>query len=59
VLLTKVQRWSPLKAWGTRLMKRVGAKKAKVALARKLAIVLFRIWKDGTEFRWEKEAAVA
>jgi transposase len=59
VLLTKVQRWSPLKAWGTRLMKRVGAKKAKVALARKLAIVLFRIWKDGTEFRWEKEAAMA
>ena len=40
-------------------MKRVGAKKAKLALARKLAIVLFRIWKDGTEFRWEKEAAMA
>jgi transposase len=31
VLLTKVKRWSPLKAWGVRLMQRVGAKKAKVA----------------------------
>jgi transposase len=59
VLLTKVQRWSPLKAWGVRLMKRVGAKKAKVAVARKLAIILFRIWKDGTEFQWTKEAAMA
>jgi transposase len=59
VLLTKVQRWSALKAWGVRLMKRVGAKKAKVAVARKLAIILFRIWKDGTEFQWTKEAAMA
>jgi hypothetical protein len=58
VLLTKVQRRSALKAWGTRLMKRVGAKKAKVALASELAVVLFRIWKGGTEFRWEKEAAM-
>ena len=59
VLLTKVQRWSPLKAWGARLMKRVGAKKAKVTVARKLAVILFRIWKDGTEFRWTKEIAMA
>ena len=58
VLLTKVQRWSPLKAWGVRLMKRLGAKKAKVAVARKLAIILFRIWKDGIEFQWTKEAAM-
>jgi transposase len=59
VLLTKVQRWSPLKAWDVRLMKRVGAKKAKVAVARKLAIILFRIWKDGTEFQCTKEAEMA
>ena len=58
MLLTKVQRWSPLKAWGVRLMKRLGAKKAKVAVARKLAIILFRIWKDGIEFQWTKEAAM-
>jgi transposase len=59
VLLTKVQRWSPLKAWGVRLMRRVGAKKAKVAVARKLAVILFRIWKDGTKFQWTKEAEMA
>ena len=57
VLLTRVRRWSPLKAWGVRLMKRVGAKKAKVAVARKLAVILHRIWTDGTNFRWTKEAA--
>jgi transposase len=55
VLLHRVQRWSPLKAWGVRLMKRVGAKKAKLALARKIAIVLHCIWVDGTEFDWGKE----
>jgi transposase len=59
VLLTRVKRWSPLKAWGVRLMKRVGAKKAKVAVARKLAVILHRIWTDGTDFRWTKEAAMA
>ena len=55
VLLTRVDRWSPLKAWGVRLMKRVGATKAKVAVARKLAVILHRIWIDGTDFRWTKE----
>jgi transposase len=59
VLLTKVKRWSPLKAWGVRLMKRVGAMKAKVAVARKLAVILHRIWTDGTDFWWTKEAAKA
>jgi transposase len=59
VLLTKVDRWSPLKAWGIRLMKRSGAKKAKVAVARKLAVILHRIWIDGTDFRWTKEAVAA
>ena len=59
VLLTRVDRWSPLKAWGIRLMKRVGATKAKVAVARKLAVILHRMWIDGTEFRWTKGAAAA
>jgi transposase len=57
-LLTRVQRWSTLKAWGMRLAKRIGQKKARVALARKLAVVLHRMWADGTEFRWTAEAAV-
>jgi transposase len=59
VLLTRVDRWSPLKAWGVRLMKRVGATKAKVAVARKLAVILHRMWTDGTDFRWTKGTAVA
>ena len=57
VLLTKVQRFSPLKAWGTRLVQRIGAKKARVTVARKLAVVLHWIWVDGTEFRWTREEA--
>jgi transposase len=59
VLITKVQRWSSLKAWGVRLMQRAGGKKAKVAVARKLAVILHRIWTDGTEFWWTKETATA
>jgi transposase len=55
VLLHRTQRWSALKAWGTRLMKRVGAKKAKVAVARKIAVVLHCIWTDGTSFEWGSE----
>jgi transposase len=50
VLLHRTQRWSALKAWGIRLMKRIGANKAKVAVARKIAVILHRIWTDGTSF---------
>ena len=39
--------------------RRRGAKKAIVALARRLAIVMHRMWVDGTEFRWRKEADTA
>ena len=56
VVLTRVERWSSLKAWAIRLAKRSGAKKAKVALARKLATLLHRLWQDGTTFRWTAEA---
>jgi transposase len=59
VLLARVTRWSALKAWGTRLAKRVGSKKAHVALARKLAVLMHRVWVDGSEFRWSREAATA
>ena len=43
VLLTRVPRWCKLKAWGHRLWKRIGFKKAKVAVARKLAVLLHRM----------------
>jgi transposase len=52
VLLTRV---SMLKAWGMRLAKRSGATRAKVALARKLAVILHRLWRDGTSFRWSTQ----
>ncbi len=58
-LLTRVKRMSPLKAWGLRLVKRIGPKKARVAVARKLAVILHRMWVDGSEFRWGCEAAAA
>ncbi len=44
--------WCRLKAWGIRLIKRIGFKKAKVAVARKLAVILHRMWRDGTDFIW-------
>jgi transposase len=59
VLLTRVPQWCALKAWGHRLWKRIGFKKAKIAVARKLAVILHRMWRDGTDFIWSsKEAAV-
>jgi transposase len=58
VLLTRVAKWSALKAWGIRLAKRSGLRKAKVAVARKLAVILHRMWIEGSEFKWSsKEAA--
>ena len=57
VLLHRTQRWSTLKAWGMRLLKRVGAKKAKVAIARKIALILHCIWTDGTVFEWGQAKA--
>ena len=57
ILLTRAARWSSLKAWAMRVATRQGMKKAKVALARKLAVVLHRMWLDGTQFRWGRQAA--
>jgi transposase len=54
VLLTVVRRGSALKTWGSKLAKRIGAKKAKIAIARKLAVIMHCIWTDGTQFEWSK-----
>jgi transposase len=56
VLLTRTSRWSGLKAWGLNVAKRAGMRRAKVAVARKLATVLHAMWRDGTEFCWSREA---
>ena len=58
-LLTRVPKWSGLKAWGAKLTKRNGLRKAKVAVARKLAVILHRMWIDGTEFNWSTKKAAA
>ena len=50
---------SALKSWAARLAARTGMRKAKVALARKLAVVLHRMLADGTPFAAERAAAPA
>ena len=57
--MMRSKKWSWLKAWAMQIARRRGIKKAIVALARRLAVILHRIWVDGTEFRWTREQAVA
>ncbi len=59
VLLTRVPQWCKLKAWGHRLWKRIGFKKAKIAVARKLAVILHRMWRDGSDFIWSSKEVAA
>jgi transposase len=59
VILTRSGRFSALKRWAMEVAKRRGLKRATVALARKLAVVLHRMWLDGSEFRFGKEEAAA
>jgi transposase len=59
VMLTRAGRFSTLKRWALAVAARRGMKRAKVALARKLASVLHRMWLDGTSFRFGKEVAAA
>ena len=55
--LTVVRKAHPLKDWARRVRKRTSHKKACVALARKLAVILHRMLITGEAFRWpEKEA---
>ena len=58
-VLTRTGRVSALKRWALEVARRRGMRRAKVALARKLAIVLHRLWVDGSMFRFGKEAAAA
>jgi transposase len=59
VMLTRAGKFSTLKRWALEVAKRRGVRRAKVALARKLACVLHRLWVDGSEFRFGKEVAAA
>lgn len=57
VMLSRVKRWSALKAWAVRVAMRRGGGRARVALARKLAVILHRMWVDGTDFNYGKQPA--
>jgi len=58
-MLLHSKKWSWLKAWAMQVARRRGMKKAIVALARRLAVIMHRIWVDGTEFRWTRDVAAA
>lgn len=52
-LLGRLKRPCTLKRWGLGLQQAKGAKHARVAVARKLAMILYRLWRDGSNFRWQ------
>jgi transposase len=58
-MLMCTAKWSWLKAWAMKIARHRGMKKAIVALARRLAVIMHRIWVDGTEFRWTREVPAA
>ena len=57
--MLRSKKWSWLKAWAMQIARRRGMKKAIVALARRLAVIMHRIWVDGTEFRWTRGIVTA
>ncbi len=56
-MMTRSSKWSSLKVWGLQLAKTRGQRKAVIAVARKLAVILHRMWIDDTQFRWGTEGA--
>ena len=58
-MLVRSTKWSWLKAWAMKIARHRGLKKAIVALARRLAVIMHRIWIDGSEFRWTREVVAA
>jgi len=57
VLLMSTKKWCPLKAWGVKLAKKHGISKARVAVARKLAILMHRMWINKQDFQWKTMSA--
>jgi len=58
-LLMRTMAGSQIKSWGMRLMRTKGRRRAVVAVARKLAVLLHRMWTDGTEFRQDQVGGIA
>jgi transposase len=55
-VIHQVKRFSKLKSWAVRLAGRRGFRKAAVATARKIAVLMLTLWKNGTDYQWTKEA---
>ncbi|MEX0409741.1 IS110 family transposase [Aquibium sp. LZ166] len=51
-ILRPTTRWSSMKAWAMKIADRQGVRRAKVALARRMAVTLHRMWVDEQDFRW-------
>ena len=56
-LLRRCRKACALRTWGLRIMKRSGIQKATVAVSRKLAVIMHRMWLDGSEFRWSRDSS--
>ena len=59
VLMTRVKRACGLKEWAQAIARRSGAGKARVALARKLSVIMHSIWRSGEPFRWSEQPVTA
>ncbi len=55
-VIRQVKRFCALKSWAVRLAGKRGFRKAAVATARKIAVLMLTLWKNGTEYHWKKEA---
>lgn len=58
-IMTRSAKYSSLKVWGMQLAKKRGHRRAVVAVARKLAVILHRMWLDDTQFHWSSEGSTA
>ena len=54
-LISQVRHVAPFRSWAERLSERKGIKHAADAAARKLSVIMLRIWRNGTTFHWTKE----
>jgi len=59
VMLTRVKKWSWLKAWAMNVARRSGHRRAIVALSRRLAVVMHRMWCDNSDFCWTRNNMTA
>jgi transposase len=59
VILTRSKKWSKLKAWGLKLMRKKGIKKASLAVGRKLAVIMHRMLIEQKEYIWGEKPAKA